>query len=187
MIAFDKNSALLVIDMLNDFVREGRSLEVPAARQIIPAIQEAIEAARRGGAKVIYVCDHHIIDDPEFKAWPRHAVIGTEGSEVVEELAPEEGDIIVGKRYLLPFYNNDLDGYLRENDIKRVVLSGVLTDICIYHAAADASVRGYNVTVLQDCVAALSEEDHNFALRQMERLFKANIERVVVEDLAAVR
>ena len=178
MTQFDRNSALLVIDMLNDFVREGRALEVPEARRIIPALQRAIAAARRAGAKIVYVCDNHIPNDPEFKAWPPHAVVGTEGSQVISELAPQPGDITVAKRYLLPFHNNDLDGYLREFGIKRVVVTGVLTDICVYHAVSDATVRGYETTVLTDCVAALTPEDHAFALKQMERLFKAKLEKV---------
>lgn len=176
MITFDKQTALVIIDMLNDFLRLGASLEVPAAREIIPTIQRAREAAYQAGAKVIYICDNHIPDDPEFAEWPPHAVIGTAGAEVIPELAPRAEDIFVPKRYLLPFYNTELEQRLQENDIKRIVLTGVLTDICIYHTAADAKMRGYEIIVLTDGVAALSDEDHNFALRQMQRLFGAKLE-----------
>jgi len=178
MVRFDKESALVIVDMLNDFVREGAVLEVPAARALIPALQKAREAAYRAGAVVIYVCDNHRRDDPEFKAWPPHAVAGSDGAQVVGELAPGEKDLVVAKRRFSGFFGTDLDLYLREAGIKRIVLAGVLTDICVYHTAADACMRGYEVSVLTDCVAALTEQDHNFALKQMQRLFGAALEKV---------
>ena len=64
--------ALLVIDMLNDFLLPGAPLEVPAGRDIIPCILEEIKAAREGDFPVIYLCDNHTPDDPEFVKWPAH-------------------------------------------------------------------------------------------------------------------
>jgi len=65
--------ALLIIDMLNDFVEEGAVLEVPSARKIIPKIKKRIEEARKKQIKIIYVCDAHQKDDKEFQKWPPHA------------------------------------------------------------------------------------------------------------------
>ena len=73
--------ALLVIDMLNDFVREGAPLEVPDTRSIIPVIKQEIDMAHAAGKPVIYVCDSHAADDREFSkfGWPAHAVKGRAG------------------------------------------------------------------------------------------------------------
>ncbi len=178
MATFDKNSALLIIDMLNDFICEGRPLEVPAARGIVSAIQKAREKAYQAGAKVVYSCDNHIPNDPEFQAWPPHAVIGTEGAQVIEDLAPKEGDSVVPKHTILPFHDTGLDTRLRELGVKKLFITGVLTDICVYHAAASAAVRGYDTTILTDCVAALTPEDHEYALRQAVRIFKVKLESI---------
>ena len=71
--------ALVVIDMLNDFVRQGAVLEVPQTRRIVPALQARLAEARQDGVPVVYVCDAHEVDDREFErmGWPPHAVRGT--------------------------------------------------------------------------------------------------------------
>jgi nicotinamidase/pyrazinamidase len=168
--------ALVVIDMLNDFVRPGAPLEVPAARDIIPCIRRRIARAREERSPVIYVCDAHAPEDPEFEAWGRHAVRGTEGAEVVSELAPAPGDDVVQKTTLSAFFKTGLDGVLEKHGVTAVVLSGVLTNICVYYVAVEAAVRGYEVVVPRDCVAAQSDEEHEFALGQMKKILKTRIE-----------
>src|SRR3972149_4392429 len=99
--------ALLIIDMLNDFVLPGSPLEVPDTRKIIPNIQREIAKARQEGNAVIYVCDTHDPNDKEFSKfnWPPHAVIGTQGAKVIDELKPQKGDIIIEKTSYSGFYN----------------------------------------------------------------------------------
>ena len=96
----DNKEALIVINMLNDFVLEGAPLEVPSTRTIIPELRREIEKAREENIPVIYVCDSHDRDDREFSkmGWPPHAVKGTNGAEVVKELKPLKGDRIIEKR-----------------------------------------------------------------------------------------
>jgi len=172
---FDGSTALLIVDMLNDFVRPDGALPVPKAEAIIPAIERARRAAREAGAILFYVCDAHRPDDPEFGEWPPHAVAGTQGARVVEELAPGPEDVVVPKRRFSGFFGTDLDLHLRERRIGRIVLCGVLTDICIYHTAADAHQHRYEIAVVRDGVAAATDEEHEFALRQMERLFATKL------------
>lgn len=167
-----KHEALLVIDMLNDFVLEGAPLVVEGARGIIPAIRDRIEDARKRGASIIYVCDRHAPDDAEFKYWPPHAVSGTPGSEVVRELAPRPGDIVVPKTRYSGFYGTQLDRILEERGVGRLTLTGVLTNICILYTAADAIMRGYEVSVPEDSVASTAPEDHRFALRQINEILQ---------------
>lgn len=171
--------ALLIIDMLNDFVREGAPLEVPAARAILPAVQARVAAARTRGAAVIYVCDAHRPDDPEFSrmGWPPHAVKGTKGAEVVADLAPLETDPVVEKISYSGFHRTGLEGILQALGVSELTLTGVVTNICVLYIAYEAVVRGYRVTVPADCVAPLDPADGEFALKQMEQVLGVTVER----------
>lgn len=170
-----EKKALIVIDMLNDFVLEGAPLEVPSSRKIISAIKRRIEEARSGAIPVVYVCDRHDIDDEEFKVWPRHAVKGTEGAEVIDEIAPLPGDIVIEKTRYSGFYNTDLEDLLRRYGIKTITIVGILTNICVLFTAADAVMRGFDVEVPRDSVAAATQQDNDFALDQMEKVLGVRI------------
>lgn len=169
--------ALLVIDMLNDFVKEGAPLEVPETRKVIPAIKREIERARAASEPVIYICDSHEPDDKEFKrfGWPAHAVKGTEGAKVVKELEPEEKDIVIHKTTYSGFYNTQLEEKLRELGIDTLRLTGCVTHICVMFTASDAVLRGYNVEVVKDAVAGLAPEDHEAGLRIMKNVLGVKI------------
>ena len=105
--------AFIIIDMLNDFVQPGAPLEVPKARDIIPHIKKRVEEARNKGIPIIYLCDHHQPDDKEFNVWLAHAVKGTEGAEIVDELKPHEEDYAVPKISYSAFYNTALEERLK--------------------------------------------------------------------------
>lgn len=170
--------ALLIIDMLNDFVEKGARLEAPASRTIIPNIQKRIKEARQRGAIIIYVCDAHDPNDKEFTKWPAHAIVGTKGAEIIEELEPHLAeDLIVVKNRYSGFVETSLDRYLKSSKIKRVYITGILTNICVFFTAAEASMKDYEVFIFADSVAALSEKDHETALDQMERVLKIEVIR----------
>jgi len=164
--------ALLVIDMLKDFVEDGAALEVASARDIVKNIKREIDNARKQGMPVIYVCDNHTEDDPEFRIWHSHAVEGTKGAEIVDDIMPQKGDMIVYKKTYSGFFETELDDILKKAGVKEVILTGVVTNICVLYTAADAYMRGYAVTVPEDCVAGLNEDDHRFALRQIKEVLK---------------
>lgn len=168
---------LLVIDMLNDFVREGAPLEVPETRRVIPVIRREIEAARREGKPVIYVCDAHLPEDKEFSkfGWPKHAVRGTEGAQVVDELRPQQGDIVVEKTTYSGFYLTRLEEVLKGLGADSLRLTGCVTHICILFTASDAVLRDYRVTVLENAVAPLAMEDHEAALRIMKNVLGVKV------------
>lgn len=169
--------ALLVIDMLNDFVRKGAPLEVPDTRKVIPNIKREITRAREAGSPVIYVCDAHEPDDIEFSrmGWPPHAVRGTRGAGVVDELKPGPNDPVIQKTTYSGFYRSDLDGVLKGLGVTDLRLTGCVTHICVMFTAADASLRGYKVTVVEDGVAGLAPEDHEAALRIMKNVMGVKI------------
>lgn len=167
--------ALLIIDMLNDFIRENGALPVPGAEKIVPSIKSLLSAFREREQPVIYICDSHQPDDAEFEVWGSHAVKGTWGSEVIEELRPESSELVIYKRRFSGFFGTDLDLTLREKKVEEVVVTGVLTNICVLYTASDAYQRGYRVVVPSDCVAAADPEMHKFALRQLKEVVGAKI------------
>jgi len=172
---FDAHGALLVIDMLNDFIHQEGALVVPGASRIVPRIAELTREARAQGIPVIYIADRHRPDDREFQYWPPHAVAGTWGAEVVEELAPAEKDYLIPKRRYSAFFGTDLDTYLREMGVDKLYLTGVLTNICVYATALDAAMRNYRVAVFRDGVASLSEETDAFIFKQLEEVLQAEL------------
>jgi nicotinamidase-related amidase len=171
--------ALVVVDMLNDFVRPGAPLEVPETRAILPALRRRIRKARREGELVVYVCDSHRKEDPEFArmGWPPHAVEGTPGAGVVPSLAPEPGDVVVEKKTYSGFHRTALDKVLRRHGVRHLALTGCVTNICILFIAAEAAIRGYDATVDERFVAGLSRKDHAFALDLMEKVFGVRVVR----------
>lgn len=160
--------ALIVIDMLNDFIEEGGALETgEAGRNIVPFVQAKIKEYRSKDYPVIYVCDNHEIDDREFEMFQSHCVKGSRGSEIIDDLEVKDTDKIIYKRRYSSFYGTDLDLYLRERDIKEIALVGVCTNICVLYTSADARNIDYNVNVYKDGVASFDNEAHDFALKEM--------------------
>jgi len=168
-------AAFVVVDMLNDFVRPEGALPVPGAEAIVPAIARRLEEARAAGDTIIYLADTHDEDDREFAVWGRHAVAGTWGNEVIAELAPRPGDILIPKKRFSGFFETDLDRVLSERGIDTLVITGVLTNICVLYTATDAYQRGYRVIVPADSVATIDDEMQRFALRQLKEVVGAEI------------
>ena len=166
--------ALIIIDMLNDFVTG--PLKTENAAKIIPKIKSLIQKARENGIPVIYSNDAHLPNiDREFDKWGPHAIKGTEGAEVIEELKPNEGDYIIEKRRYSGFYQTDLDMLLRELKVETVILTGLHTHICVKHTAADAFFRGYKIIIPKDCVTSFTQEDHEWGLKYEREVYNAEI------------
>jgi len=167
------SKAILVIDMIEDFVTGKLGSE--RAKTIIPKIKNLIDRARKRKVPVIYVCDSHLKEDPEIQIWGQHAMKGTQGSRIVEELRPERSDLVLEKRSYDAFHGTKLDQELKKRGIKSLVFTGVTTNICIQNSVADAFFRGYEVVVAEDCVQAPTEEDHKRGLEYMKKIYGAKI------------
>jgi len=167
-------AAIIVIDMVNDFVTG--SLKCERAPRIIPNIKRLLDLARRGGAPVIYASDAHLPGvDRELQLWPSHAVAGTRGAEVVEELRPRGGDHVLTKRRYSAFYGTGLDALLRDLGVGTLVLTGLVTNVCVQHTAADAFFRGYRLIVPEDCVEAPTEEAQRSSLDYMRSTYGCEV------------
>ncbi|MHB8631068.1 MAG: cysteine hydrolase family protein [Candidatus Limnocylindria bacterium] len=168
--------ALVVVDMIEDFVHEGGALYCgPSMTRIIPVIQRELDRARSSGEPVVYLKDDHLPQDAEFALFPPHAIAGTKGARIVPELAPRDGDIVVPKRRYSGFFGTDLDITLRERAVDTLRLVGDCTNICVLYTAADARNLGYAVEVVRDGVTSFDLEAHADALRELEKTLGATI------------
>jgi len=162
--------ALIVCDMIVDHLTPGRPLEVPRARDIVPAVAKRIEDARSEGVPVVYVVDRHQADDPELEEWSAHAVEGTEGAEVWPALAPKAGDRVVTKPSYSSFFATRLAEVLDELAVDTLVLTGCATEVQLLTTATDALQRGFAVEIPPDAQAGYSPAGEQFALGVLSAL-----------------
>jgi nicotinamidase-related amidase len=165
--------AVLVIDMLKDFVYG--ALKCERAQRIIPNIKKLIEEARKVGVPVIYIGDTHLPVDPEISLWGPHAMKGTEGAKTIDEIAPTAGDYVLEKRTYSAFHETGLDLLLKQLNVKTVIITGLHTNICDRHTAADAYFRGYKIIVPEDCVDSFTEQDHIEGIKYLKTIYGAEI------------
>ncbi len=205
-----ESSAVVLIEPQNDFLSPGGTMytyiaEQLAERDVIANLQALLAGARAKGVRILYVPFHPFdAGFPELKptgpgatglrgvemdmkadwgtgAWLR----GTPGPEIVPELTPQPGDLVVeGKKTLDAFHSTALDYLLRANEIEHVAFTGFHTNWCVESTARSAYDKGYRVTVLADCTATDTEEEQSYA----ERIIFPKIGRVTTstEFLAGV-
>ncbi len=168
-------TALAVIDMQNDFVKEGGSLLVPDAEGTIPVIQGLLEQARGHGMKVVFSQDTHRDGDPEWNIWPEHVREGSWGWEIVPELAPREEETVIRKVRYDAFYGTHLDHFLRLWGVDTLVICGTVANICVHYTAASAALRWFDVVIPRDATSALDPFDLEASLRQTSFLFAGKV------------
>ena len=179
--------ALIIVDMLNDFV-DGK-LANPKAQAIVEPLQRLLAHAREDGWVVVFSNDAHHSDDPELKVWGEHAMAGTPGANVIPQLVPREGEIVSPKRDYGAFDGTGLDEQLKERGVDEVVIVGQHTHICVRHSSYGALRRGYDISIPRDAVCAFEGVDEDEALAYLEMAYAAKITSVdeLVGTPAAVR
>ncbi len=168
-----KPEAVLVVDMLNDFVTG--KLRCERADRIIPNLKKLLAGARKEGIPVIYSNDAHLKEDYELRVWGEHAIKGTKGAEVIPELRPESSDYVFEKRTYSAFFETGLDQLLRSLGVTKLYVTGLHTNICDRHTSADAFFRGYSLVIVQDGVEAFDEKTHNEGLEYLKANYGAEI------------
>lgn len=163
-----QRTALIVVDMENDFVAPGAPLETPAGRVMLPTLKRAITCCRERGIPVIYTTHAHRRDGCDmgrFKdLWPpirngAGLVEGEPGVDIYPEIAPRADEIVITKRRYSAFYGTDLEIILRGLGVDTVVISGVTTENCCHATARDALFRDYKVVFLSDATATFDYPD----------------------------
>jgi nicotinamidase-related amidase len=172
-----RRTALIIVDMQNDFVKPEGALFVQTAPDTIPACQRCLEFARENGIAVFYTQDTHHEGDPEFAIWGEHARKGTWGWEIIPELKPRAGELVFEKARYDGFYGTALDHELRRRGLDTLIVCGTVANICVHYTAASAGLRWYKVIHPVDALSALTEFDLHAALRQASWLFQATLTR----------
>jgi nicotinamidase-related amidase len=149
--------ALLIVDMIKDNMSE----RLVNLEEVIAGIKKLIQVARREKVPIIYANDSFLPFDPFFKYMPLHAIRGTEGIKVIDELKPEEGDFVVEKRRFSAFLKTDLDLTLKALDVDTVAICGINTWACILFTAADAISLDFNAILIEDCCTSHKKEIHH--------------------------
>ena len=168
-----QNAAILVVDMLNDFVTG--ALACDRGKAIVPATAQLLEAARKKNIPVIFCNDAHIKGiDRELKLWGDHAIAGTKGAEVIPELGLCEKDYVVPKRRYSGFFQTSLDILLKELGVQTVIMTGLHAHMCVRHTSADAYCLGYNVIVAKEATDSFTEEDYLNGLAYLKTCYGAD-------------
>nr|BFE66281.1 cysteine hydrolase [Dactylosporangium thailandense] len=174
-------TAIVLIEYQNDFVSEGGAFHaavqgVMDKTGMMANTRKAVAAARAAGVTIIHA---PITFAPGYNEITSHPygilkgvvdgnafVKGEWGAQIVDELAPQAGDIVVeGKRGLDTFASTNLDFILRSKGITTIAIGGFLTNCCVESTMRTGYEHGYQVITLQDCVAATSQEEHDNALK----------------------
>ena len=167
-------SAILVVDMLNDFVTG--ALKCDRGLAIVPKTAELLRAARAKNVPGIFCNDAHLKDiDHELKLWGDHAIAGTKGAEVIPELELCATDYVVPKRRYSGFFHTDLDLLLKELGVDTVILTGLHAHMCVRHTAADAYQLGYDVVVAKDATDSFTEEDYLYGIKYLKETYGAKV------------
>ena len=164
-------TAMIVVDMQNDFVAAGAPMETPAARAMVPQLAEAVGMCRERGVRVIYTahvhrrdgCDMGLFDDMHPPIANREALVdGSPGADIYPDLAPAPGEHVIKKHRYSGFFGTDLDIILREWGIESVIVCGTTTENCCLATARDAMFRNYRVIFLSDATATYDYPDRGF-------------------------
>jgi nicotinamidase-related amidase len=174
-------TAVVLIEYQNDFTTDGGVLhpavtEVMDKTEMLANTQRVVDKARASGATVMHAPITFAEGYNELSKHPygilkgvvdgNAFVKGSWGAAIVDELAPQAGDIVIeGKRGLDTFASTNLDFILRSKGITTLVLGGFLTNCCVESTMRSGYENGYQVVTLTDCVAATSMEEHDNALR----------------------
>lgn len=170
-------AALLIIDMQNDFVLEGKPLKVAGAPAVIPKIQAVLAEFRKRSLPVFHILRVHRADGSDveiirqelFRRQP-FAVAGSHGAAVIDELAPREGEYVLTKTRMSAFIATELGLMLRTLGVTTLFVCGIQTPNCIRTTVFDAIAYNYPVVLVDDATGASSEEVHRANVRDMQNI-----------------
>jgi len=163
--------ALIIVDMLKDtFDKHPDAFITTAAMKFVPIINRLSSMFREKGFPVIFSCDSFLQNDFIFKGKMQpHAIRGTDGATVIDELERKANDIVLEKRRFSSFFKTDLDQTLRTFGCDTAVVAGIATHICVLTTLLDAVASDFKAILLKDCCTAHKPEYHDWAIQIYER------------------
>jgi nicotinamidase-related amidase len=172
-------TALIVVDMQNDFAHKDGALYAPPSGQAIEPIYELLVEAENHNLDIIYTQDIHTEEQfedanyyDEYERWGKHVQEGTWGAEIIEDLEPDRfADKIVQKHTYNAFHKTELDGWLEAHGINNLLICGTLANVCVLHTASGAGLRDYRPILVKDCLGYLDESDKSYAIEHTDWLF----------------
>ena len=171
-----RKKALLVVDMLKDFLEESGTLYCgDEARAILPFVQKMVQEVRDQGGLILFIRDSHASNDLEFERFPPHCVKGTLGAEILDELDVRPEDPQVEKTRFSGFFRTPLEEILVREGVEEAHVVGVCTSICVMDTVSDLRNRDIRTIVYREGVADFDPEAHAFALKRMERTLGAEV------------
>lgn len=165
-------TALLAVDIVNDYVDPAGAMPARDCAPVIAANRRLAEAAREAGVPIVWIRPGHLdASDALFRKRVVHGLEGTWGTEFPDGLGVREGERVLSKRRYSAFFQTDLDIWLREHDIARVVVTGVALNICVRATVHDAFFHGYQVWVVRDACRATGEREEASTLYDIQTHF----------------
>ena len=163
--------AIVLVDMARDFVEEGGFIANAGgaeyrvkAKGIIGPLARMLDAARSAGVTVVYSTDCHTPEDSELAKWPPHSMKGTEWADIVDELSPQDGDLVIPKTTYSGFQSSDIEDQLRSRGVETLYITGLHTDCCCRHTSGDAFQKGFKMVWVTDVLQAFTDEAHESGL-----------------------
>lgn len=179
-----KTTAVIVVDMQNDFVAPGAALQSQMAHDLVPRLAETLDNCRQLGMRVIYTAHLHrpdgsdmgLFDDLYPPIADRSALIdGTPGGDIFAPLAPKPGEHVIKKPRYSAFFGTTMDITLREWGIKTVIISGTTTENCCHATARDAMFHNYRVVFLSDGTGTFDYPDVGFGAMPAQEVHLATL------------
>jgi nicotinamidase-related amidase len=169
-------TAILIVDVINDLEFPGGERVLPWATKMVDRLVPALDQARQHDVPVIYVNDNFGKWRSNFQEVVQHCTRpGARGREIAQRLTPKREDYFILKPKHSAFFATSLVPLLEFLQVKRLVLAGIATNLCVFFTAHDAHMREYDITILSDCCAAESDADHDWALGQLKRFLGVRV------------
>jgi maleamate amidohydrolase len=175
--------ALLLVDVINAFFHQEGAFHYPDAGAVLPALTRLLEEARTGRRLIVHAREvHHPgLADLEGTKLPPHCIAGGSDAEFVPRFEPADSEVEVRKRRYSAFFGTDLSLLLHEQRVRRIVIGGVKTNVCIRATVQDAFAHGFEPILAREAVNSNRPQLHDATLEDVERYFG----RVVNLDEAA--
>lgn len=169
-----KNSALLIIDMINDFQFSHGPILSQKCQMIVEPILHLKQTMKALGYPIIYINDHYHLWRADINQLITHCT-NQYSKNIIQAIAPKKDDYVFIKPHYSAFYETPLNSLLGHLKIEKLILTGISGNICILFTANDAHMRNYELYVPHNCTVSNSDQDNQHALHIMEATLKANI------------